>query len=317
MMSNTCLFCRDQIESQKKGEHLIPDALGGWLKTEHVCRTCNSRFGSTVDIVVNDRLMILLRQEVGLPTPRALESEYFDHDLNISVPVRRQGNGHLERVRPVHQVGNTVYITAATPDLVELEANRLKQRLARKGKTITEGPITTEDRRVVTTRFTQDVAATTDFHSLLGREAAKIAVEYVAYISSPTEALRPELDLLRRHADQGTGIEGMEVGPVGPHEIWLPRTRHLLRRRREELDEAPWTKLPPPNFEMMSPPGVPHLRSIRHWLTVWKDHHGARFIMVLFSTLRVMLPLPASLEIRWGRMDQRDFSRGRLGTIYL
>lgn len=314
---NTCLFCRDQIRSLKRGEHLIPESLGGWLKTEHVCVPCNSYFGSAVDIIANDKHMILLRREAGLRPSRAIEGEYFDQDLGQMVFARSRRDGTLERVRPVHQVGNEVFITAPTPELAQQEAERLKGRLEKRGKTITDTPVTAQDRRVVNFGFTQDLPDNARLMTLLSREAAKIAVEYIAYISSPAVALGPELDALRRHAVDGEEIPDKTVGVTGPREIWLPRTRNIVRRRSGPDDQASRTALSEPTFEMTPPPGIPHLTSVRHAVGVWKDHEGARFVLELFSMFRAVLPLNRSLAIRWGRVDFREFSQPKTGTWYV
>lgn len=47
------LFCPKELGASEGREHLIPESLGGWLTVSDVCRDCNSRFGSTVDTVVN------------------------------------------------------------------------------------------------------------------------------------------------------------------------------------------------------------------------------------------------------------------------
>lgn len=39
-----CIFCCNAVEADSKPEHIIPNALGGKLKTYHVCNTCNSKF---------------------------------------------------------------------------------------------------------------------------------------------------------------------------------------------------------------------------------------------------------------------------------
>ena len=38
-----------EVQTSDPPEHIIPDAMGGTLKTDRVCRECNGRAGSDID----------------------------------------------------------------------------------------------------------------------------------------------------------------------------------------------------------------------------------------------------------------------------
>ena len=91
MVVQPCLFCRkplDGVAASPSLEHLIPDAIGGWLTTRLVCVDCNSRLGREVDRFVNDPALLYLREEVGLPISRDVIGEYYDEDWDMTLPAR-------------------------------------------------------------------------------------------------------------------------------------------------------------------------------------------------------------------------------------
>ena len=50
-----CLYCGNPTGKVRKGEHLIPDAIGGTLATKDVCGKCNnelSEYGSGVVLAI-------------------------------------------------------------------------------------------------------------------------------------------------------------------------------------------------------------------------------------------------------------------------
>ena len=62
-----CFFCLKEKEPSL--EHVFPEAIGGTLTTDRLCRVCNSTLGSEVDVRLTDHPAILVkRQECGMAT---------------------------------------------------------------------------------------------------------------------------------------------------------------------------------------------------------------------------------------------------------
>lgn len=53
-------FCLDEKDSSF--EHIFPKAIGGTLKTNRVCKTCNGYLGRKVDVLLTDHLFIQFRR---------------------------------------------------------------------------------------------------------------------------------------------------------------------------------------------------------------------------------------------------------------
>ena len=53
-----CIIC-NEIKENMSVEHIIPDAIGGNITIETVCKDCNSRLGSKVDCALTDDPFIL------------------------------------------------------------------------------------------------------------------------------------------------------------------------------------------------------------------------------------------------------------------
>src|SRR5687768_16118582 len=91
LVSQPCLFCRtplDDIAAASSLEHLVPEAIGGWLTTRLVCVACNNRLGLEVDQFVNHPLLVYLRDEVGLTISRDVRGEYYDEDWGMTLPAQ-------------------------------------------------------------------------------------------------------------------------------------------------------------------------------------------------------------------------------------
>lgn len=60
-----CIFCLNEREPSE--EHVFPAAIGGTLIIDRVCKPCNDRLGSNVDVLLTDHKTILLRRaEFGM-----------------------------------------------------------------------------------------------------------------------------------------------------------------------------------------------------------------------------------------------------------
>jgi hypothetical protein len=61
-----CWYCGEaKLRTDDPPEHVIPDALGGTLKTDRVCRECNQRAGREIDWPLQNDWLIAQRQAVA------------------------------------------------------------------------------------------------------------------------------------------------------------------------------------------------------------------------------------------------------------
>jgi hypothetical protein len=157
-----------------------------------------------------------------------------------------------------------------------------------------------------------------EFNALLPREAAKVAIEYIALVADPSVALDTRLDPLRHWALFGDSGEYYIADYVGKRGVYLPRTGYY-----HKLDD--WGTAVPSHEEQTAlvtnpdgtqrglPPNTVVLRWPVHRLQLWRDSDGGHFEMTLFSWLGVRLPLALQLPVPWGRFDSWDFNRPHSG----
>jgi hypothetical protein len=85
-MSNRriCLYCGEPTGRVKKGDHLIPDAIGGTLATKDVCSTCNGNL-SDIDRELSSRspLSVVASQEIDGHIAQAWDVDAWDNNLLI------------------------------------------------------------------------------------------------------------------------------------------------------------------------------------------------------------------------------------------
>ena len=69
-----CIYCGKQVRGVRKGEHVIPEALGGTLTLKNVCRECNNAF-SEIDkeLVSKSPLNFFVWQTLGSHSGEAWE----------------------------------------------------------------------------------------------------------------------------------------------------------------------------------------------------------------------------------------------------
>ena len=99
-----CIICLNERDGSL--EHVFPDAMGGTLTIDRVCQPCNSLLGATVDVLLTDHALILLkRNQLGIAnrtgnTPtlhRAFGLGSMDNDPDQRVRIIQDATtGHLQ-----------------------------------------------------------------------------------------------------------------------------------------------------------------------------------------------------------------------------
>jgi len=317
--SESCLFCTGPLTGLRSKEHLIPAAIGGELTTDRVCVECNSVLGSTVDKFVDHPLFLALRSEVGLSVHRQPEWEFDDPVLGAKVRARRTADGFVELLSPVHSSEGRVVVRADTEEKMGEIARKVAARLEREGKSVEWREL--EQHEPVWVRGHIPLQDASGLTELLGREAAKIAIEYVARVAGPEMALVHELDGLREHARHGPEFAGIQVAYVGPRPpVRLPRLDevHVLGRdlpRQAKLDQMIEELVPqPPGGAKPDPSQVAAWPGFEHRVELIRGAAGPRFQLTLFSCLVVAVPLPGSLAdlLPWGCFDSKDLRTGEV-----
>jgi hypothetical protein len=160
------------------------------------------------------------------------------------------------------------------------------------------------------------------FELLLGREAAKIALDYIAYLSGADVALDPRLDELRAFVLEGDNeirARRNTFVPPGTRAIYLPRTRRIfaIAAEKEDVLTAEELKglLPDPSGQKPLPNGVAQLDRIFHLLRVRRDGEIGIVEVVLFILFGTAFELPTDLSVPWGAGEVRDFTMGEKRAV--
>jgi hypothetical protein len=316
-----CLFCRSALTGATtigNDEHMVPQVLGGngWLTIRLLCVDCNSRLGHDVDKVGNNPWFVPLRAEAGLPAEQALRARVRLPGSDEWVSgLYRFGRGFEadERVKDdglnVHvQAGSRARAIARAEDVAHKRLRRQKRtvKFGEPEEFTGGGPVLLD----------QAAARPEELNELLPREVAKIAIEYVAYISSADVALDPRLDSIRRGARYGEPFEWRGSTAGLNRLVYLPRMDFWTQLGAEGTpkpsDDDLWASAEAPDgTRRETPADAYHLTHLAHELGVWRDNAGGHFQLILFSWLSYLLDLPADLPIPWGRYHIRDFTRRR------
>jgi hypothetical protein len=91
----TCIYCANAIRKQKRGEHIVPEAIGGGLtlnqiSEKRVCNDCNSTFLSRIDDELCKRSYL-----------SAIASQVLGNDIWQSWDVDTAANNLLIEARPL------------------------------------------------------------------------------------------------------------------------------------------------------------------------------------------------------------------------
>lgn len=80
--SRLCIYCGGEIKNVKKGEHIVPKALGCSLAIKTVCGKCNNLF-SEIDTALCSRslLSVIASQEIDSHLWQVWDVDHSAHNL--------------------------------------------------------------------------------------------------------------------------------------------------------------------------------------------------------------------------------------------
>lgn len=215
-MKRTCLFCRRPLSDEpgeSNVEHVMPVSLGGsgWLTTRLVCRDCNSWLGREVDKVADIPLLVALRAEAGLSPHYDLRGHYVDPESGEVVEGRMGFGRPFEETERYYERGDRIMISARTTERAQAIADKIAERRRQEGRPVTFRTPHMREGRAELISLDQRSTRVSELNELLVREAAKMAVEYVALLVGLEVALMSELDPLRAAALYGSPTESVLV----------------------------------------------------------------------------------------------------------
>jgi hypothetical protein len=316
--SRVCLFCRQPLDGKIAPEHIIPESIGGWLTTYDICNPCNHRFGTTVDIFVNDPMFVELRREAGLKVGVSIRADAVDEELgDLGFWVIRP-DGAVERPQDVYSDGNSVTIFGDDVADAMRKGEEINAKRVARGKP----PWVFQEREAIDYGVRRFITSPTDeqvdrLNDLMVREASKIAIEFVSLLAGPSVALTPSLDVIRTFAVDGSGSITGGCDYIESSLYWLPTTRRLqaIAMTAEDKDKAQKLAnlITPGDDDRWEPgPEIPRLTNIYHQMGVTQGPVGSWFVLVLFGWLRVMIRLPNDLSLPWGTYHRRGFLPKRI-----
>ncbi|MBI4507296.1 MAG: hypothetical protein HY691_17330 [Chloroflexi bacterium] len=212
----------------------------------------------------------------------------------------------------MHQLGRDLFVTGETREAALARAEEMVRRRQRQGISVRLDPEPIHRRDPVFFQRRGGPVDASPMRLALTRLAAKVAIEYIALRGGHQVAIGASLDSLRSCAIEGTAIEGAEVAGSS---VYLPRKdiRLLFGTDQNSLEDLRSWK-PDSQEALRSKLGdVVPLRTLVHHISIMSDGTHAYFELVLFSVFGVLLGLPPSLPLRWGRYDYRDLTRCRTG----
>jgi hypothetical protein len=198
---------------------------------------------------------------------------------------------------------------------VERIAGGWEKRMRDAGKEVTKRQIEPAESEVVRMRVPPQDSK--ELRTLLGREAAKAAVEYIGLRASPEIALLPALDPLRDHARLGQRYDGISVLYVGPRPfVRLPRLNQIQviggpGRPPDDhrLDAYMDGLVPIPNDGTLPDLGVfPEWPGFEHRLELVARRQEGSFRLTLFTALVITVELHSSMApiLPWSCFDKKD-----------
>jgi hypothetical protein len=309
-MDQECLFCHRLFEPEHvSDEHLIPEAMGGWIKNRLICTKCNNTFGATVDSVSNHPTFFHLRAEAGL-NPYPIATTYESEGIDTPLEGRLTAAGEILDTRPVYidEDKKTLLIVQPTPEQVDNLTRKISEARRSRGDPefeIGDGPKQRSAGQAAL-RFEADRKEFAIFRCKLARLAAKGAIEHIGMVRGSAMALNASLDTIRNFAASGAD-DGADVGIV-IHSLqgsyWLPKTKRVL-----VMSEA-WS----PDTGILTagsqPPESTSLTQLIHGLA-FSSGGFPHFEMILFSVFLVAVPIPQDVDLPWGDVVTRDLLTGK------
>lgn len=111
-----CIICKEPKDNMTE-EHIIPDSIGGILKTYNVCKDCNGKLGEKVDSrFLNNSFIILLRHIFGIKNKNNQKVDILKqlpiYDENDEKVILKKGDNINT---PSLYTGRTIPEISATP----------------------------------------------------------------------------------------------------------------------------------------------------------------------------------------------------------
>jgi HNH endonuclease len=125
-----CIFCLQ--EKPASSEHVLPDALGGTLQIDRVCRVCNNWLGANVDVKLTEhRLALFGRSMNSIGDQTALLSKIFgpgtinagEDKVDVIVKGELTEGADGKQAVPVPRVASRVFKEVATDGTRSIRAH--------------------------------------------------------------------------------------------------------------------------------------------------------------------------------------------------
>lgn len=159
MSTFTCVLCLRQLpDGERTAEHVFPEAIGGVVVLNDMCKPCNDRLGAGVDAaLVNHVLMKMKRARFGLPGKTGHIPSPLVSGTLAEGPIRRvrrdpsSGDLRIETQKTVEAVGPgtdrvTVVVDRADEARVPEILQKIRERAERDGRTV--GPFERRDEHI-------------------------------------------------------------------------------------------------------------------------------------------------------------------------
>ncbi|MGH7513630.1 MAG: HNH endonuclease [Gemmatimonadales bacterium] len=300
-MNTTCLFCPNPTVGEDffSVEHIIPESMGGTLKSRDVCKPCNEYFGRRVDCLTDDPRVVILRREAGLNVEKRLPITYYHPRRQRMERGWQDRDGRIYPDAPFYRFGDLVDITGPTPREVEKQLAQTERGYRRTGRGFAAEPAELMETLDIDFRVQREGEPPERFQRLLGREGAKIAIEYIGRRCGADVARDPALAAVRDCARHDAELAHLKAGYYGHPIVWCPKfgrwvvlaspgPKAEMERLVAELEQVEGR-----------PPGLPQVPPPIHTLGFSKTREGGRFFILLFDCLIAQVPVPESLPLPW------------------
>lgn len=277
--------------------------------------------GAEVDKVANHGIFHQLREEAGLKVRAGLRVRYFDEDFGLEIDGISQ-EGSVRPGRPVYRDGNRVFVIDPDTEKAVAIAEGMTRGASGRGEDVRfSEPYRAGEQEVIVV-VGESGSDLEEFNVLAIREGAKMALGYIARVTSESLATHPAFEPLRDCALRGKPVPGAWLDRFWSDIVWLPRSQQVSFLRlaggsekapseadlRRVIEEAQSTGQPPI--------GVKQIDTIGHRLSLVKDENRKRFEVALFSRLGIAIPLANDAPDLPIRTDWWMFTPRKSGTIF-